>query len=47
MKKYIKPAVVTVKIDNQTILAGSDKQGMLDGETETQGAKNGMWSDED
>ena len=47
MKKYIKPAVVTVKIDNQAILAASNKQGMLDGETGEQGAKGGMWSDED
>lgn len=47
MKKYIKPAIVTVKIDNQEILAGSIEKnnGGIDGGDV--GAKGGMWSDED
>ena len=39
MKKYFKPASKEIVLDSQALLAGSDKDGMLDGETDMQGAK--------
>lgn len=39
MKKYFKPASKEIVLDSQALLAGSDKEGLLDGETGTQGAK--------
>lgn len=53
MKKYIKPTIVEVKIENNVILAGSG--GLDDGNTPGNGydpsapsyGKGGMWSDED
>lgn len=38
MKKYFKPASKEIVLDSQALLAGSDK-GLLDGETDVQGAK--------
>lgn len=39
MKKYFKPASKEIVLDSQALLAGSDKEGLLDGETDVQGAK--------
>lgn len=46
MKKYIKPAIVEVKIENEVILAGS-KEGLLDGETGEQGSKGSFFFDDE
>lgn len=46
MKKYIKPAIVEVKIDTQDILTTS-KDGLLEGETGEQGSKGSFFFDDE
>lgn len=50
MKKYIKPAIEKVVIDNESILAGSiggDGGSLNPSVGDGEAAKGGMWSDED
>lgn len=50
MKKYIKPSLKTMMINNQVILAGSDEnqiEGQAGGETDVVGAKgNAIWGND-